>query len=232
MVDEDDGAAADEPSRSTSTHARAMKRRQGVIGVVVAAIIVVLIVVVVSVSIAQGGSTGTDQSSDQIPPVVTGSGAPSGDASSVSPSDPASSDPGAVPTAPVEAAPVPIDSPATSIPGLTFAISSMQSVEGTATAVGEVAGPSIQFTVTATNTTGDPISLETTVVNVTYGDAQTPADSLSTGTVPIPPVVEAGASAAGTYIFNVPLDQRGDLRVSVDYQVGTPIVVFEGAGPQ
>jgi hypothetical protein len=74
--------------------------------------------------------------------------------------------------------------------------------------------------------------LTTAVVNLTFGADNTPATGLSgPGAASLPQEVAAGQTASGVYVFNVPSDQRDLVRVWVDYRLGLPVVVFEGAAP-
>lgn len=142
---------------------------------------------------------------------------------------PASGDP----TPPVEAPPVGFDETAEVVPGVTFAISGLEAVEGEAAGRGEVAGPAIRFRLEIVNGTSEPVPLGTTVVNVFAGPDQNPAPELSgPGAEPFPAEAGAGGEASGVFVFNVPPDQRGDVTISVDYAVGVPVVVFHGAAPR
>ncbi|MCU1557982.1 MAG: hypothetical protein JWN09_1977 [Microbacteriaceae bacterium] len=133
----------------------------------------------------------------------------------------------------VPAAPVPIDQSAAISPGLTAAITKFEAVQGVAKTPGEVSGPSVRTTVTITNNTSAKVSLATTVVTAYYGDGQTPALELSEpGGSPLPNELAAGQSATGVYIFTIPVDQRGKVRIMVDYSVNVQPLVFEGAVPQ
>jgi hypothetical protein len=108
----------------------------------------------------------------------------------------------------------------------------MEAIQGEAERAGEVAGPAVRFVVTVTNTTAQPVSLATALVNVYYGADATPAGELAKpGGSPFPQEVAAGGTAAGTFIFTIPEDERDDVLVTLDYQVGTPVLAFEGAAP-
>lgn len=66
-------------------------------------------------------------------------------------------------------------------------------------------------------------------MNLAYGSDRTPANTFSTGTSSFPASVDAGATATGVYVFAVPADAQDDLRLTVDYAVDVPVVVFEGS---
>lgn len=138
----------------------------------------------------------------------------------------------AAPPATGDPVPVDIDKPADIVPGLTASIDSIEAVQGEASGPGEVAGPSIRFDVTVVNETSGSADLTSTVVTVYYGDADTPASELrKPGGSPLPARVAAGSSATGTYIFSVPDEERGLVRIMVDYSVGVEPLVFEGSVP-
>lgn len=86
---------------------------------------------------------------------------------------------------------------------------------------------------TVANGTDAMVSLNTAVVTVDYGSAETPASELSRpGGSSFPPTVAPGATAVGKFVFTVPSDERGQIRITVDYSVGAAPVVFEGSAPR
>jgi hypothetical protein len=115
---------------------------------------------------------------------------------------------------------------------VTAGVTSVESVQGTAEGPGEVAGPAIRFVVTVTNNSASTLSLRTAVVNVDYGADRTPAAELSSpGGSPFPEEVPAGSSATGTFVYTVPIEERADVRITVDYSVDVPPLVFAGPVP-
>jgi hypothetical protein len=131
-----------------------------------------------------------------------------------------------------EQAPTPIGDPADTDIGVTVTVPSLKAVEGEGQGAGEVSGPSIQFVVSVGNGTSADVSLAGVVINVYYGDDQTPAGELTGGaSSPLPGAVGSGATVSGTYVFAIPKDKRSNVRITVDYQAGSPIVVFEGSAP-
>ncbi len=114
--------------------------------------------------------------------------------------------------------------------GVAVKVSQVEKVDGEARLPGEVGGPSLRFTVTIDNDSPAALDLRTVVVNAFYGADRTPAIALlGPGTEQFPPSLEAGGSAQGVVVFNVPPDERDLVRVEVDLGVGSEIVVFEGA---
>lgn len=130
------------------------------------------------------------------------------------------------------APPVPLNHTASIRDGITAEITGLESVHGQAQKAGEVAGPSLRFTVTIHNSTDHPLSTADVVVNVNAGVEDLPAITLSGPDVSaFPPAIVPGASGSATYVFRVPVDQRGKVRVLVNFQVDSPIAAFEGAAP-
>ncbi|MDJ0337980.1 hypothetical protein [Cryobacterium sp. PH31-O1] len=134
---------------------------------------------------------------------------------------------------PAAQAPVPLTQTAAAVPGVVFGIEAVEAVDGVARGPGEVGGPSLRFTVTVRNDTPDAVNLTATVVNLFFGAEQSPATELTaSGGAPFPEAVAPGATQQGVFVFAVPTDQRDRVRIAVDYLVGVPIVLFEGAAPR
>lgn len=113
--------------------------------------------------------------------------------------------------------------------GVRVRVSAVQSVDGTAEGIGEIAGPSIRFTVSVTNETQTPLDLMDVVVTVDAGAEALPAGELSGPDVsPFPARAETGETVSGTYVFLVPVELRQQVRISLNYSPEEPIVVFEG----
>jgi hypothetical protein len=116
--------------------------------------------------------------------------------------------------------------------GVSAAITEMTAVQGLAIGIGEVAGPAVRFKVTVVNDKATPLSLDRAVVDVTYGHDDAPAGPLS-GPDPLafPLKVAPGASGSGIFIFAVPLDARGNVKIHFNLEAETPIVTFAGRAP-
>jgi len=109
----------------------------------------------------------------------------------------------------------------------------MEAVAGKADGPGEIAGPAVRFTIRIENTTGKTVALSNTVVNAYYGSDESPAVQLRLpGGSDFPAGVKDGATATGVYLFNIPTDERSDVRVTVDTAVNNPVIAFEGAAPK
>ena len=112
--------------------------------------------------------------------------------------------------------------------GLTVRITRITPITGQASAPGEVGGPALRIQLEAHNAGGKPISLDRSVVFVSYGAERTPAEELSTGEKRFSGSVPPGAKRNGTYVFTVPEDQRGDVRVEISYTGTAPTVALQG----
>jgi hypothetical protein len=129
--------------------------------------------------------------------------------------------------------PVPIKTPTEVKAGLTATITDVAAVQGKASGPGEVAGPAVRFTLRLRNDSAEAVPLDTTVVNLYYGKAKTPASALSKpGGTPLPATVAAGGEAAGRYLFVVPRKARDRVLITVDYSVDVSLVAFRGAVPR
>lgn len=116
--------------------------------------------------------------------------------------------------------------------GVSMRVSGRKAVEGEARSVGEVAGPAVRFTIEVTNRTQEPISLAETVVNAEAGADRVPAELLSgPEAAPFPAMVAPGQTVSGAFVFQIPPDQRGAVRVLFHYQAVSPVAAFEGSAP-
>ena len=109
-------------------------------------------------------------------------------------------------------------------------ITRLEAVEGAPQGPGQVAGPALRFTIELENTGTDPIPLDAAVVNVTYGQAATPATEISgPGRVPFAGQLPPGGRATASLVFLVPVEERGVVSVALEYRFGVPIAVFQGS---
>ncbi|KPG87041.1 hypothetical protein AEQ27_03775, partial [Frigoribacterium sp. RIT-PI-h] len=128
-----------------------------------------------------------------------------------------------------ESPPVGLDESPAVVDGVTVRVKSLDGVEGEAALPGEVSGPAVRAELEVYNASTAPVDLSTVVVNLAYGTGRTPANTFSTGTSSFPASVAAGATATGVFVFAVPADAQDDLRLTFDYAVDVPVVVFEGS---
>ncbi|HEY5822672.1 MAG TPA: hypothetical protein VIT20_11890 [Propionibacteriaceae bacterium] len=222
--------------------------------IVAAAVVVVVVIVAIVVGVAArraapvvtpAPTTATESTSSQAGP----SSSPSIPATSAPPSPSASTNPtGGATSAPAPTSsanssatsgnqqtksPVPLDDDEEVKPGLTAEVDKIEAVTGQAEGPGEVGGPAIRFTVKLVNAGDQAQPLDTTVVNVYYGDQATPASSLSgPGVTPLPDSVRPGAEVSATYVFTVPRASRDKVLITVDYSVDTSVVAFRGRAPR
>jgi hypothetical protein len=138
-----------------------------------------------------------------------------------------------VPVEPVKTKPaVPIDQPASFGTGLSVRLTKITAVQGRATAPGEIAGPALRLDLSVHNGSQHVVDLQRLVIFVSYGSERTPAIGLRAGTAPAATRVPAEGSVTGRYVYLVPKDQRGQVRVEVSYSGKAPTVAFEGSAPQ
>lgn len=194
--------------------------------VVVAGAVVVLLALLVAFVVVPAVSGGGDEPGA----AGTTSGSPSAAAPSeggtTAPTDTAP--PAAGPDTP-ESPPVGLDESPSVVDGVTVRVKSLDGVDGEAVLPGEVSGPAVRAELEVYNASTAPVDLSTVVVNLAYGTGRTPANTFSTGTSSFPASVAAGATATGVFVFAVPADAQDDLRLTFDYAVDVPVVVFEGS---
>jgi hypothetical protein len=197
---------------------------------VAAAAVLLLVAVAVAVGVTRGtepGGPGSGPSSSPSDDSAAGSTPEPGDGATpgqTADAAPPSSGPDAQ-----EAPPVGLDASPVVVPGVTLRVKGVTSVDGAASLPGEVTGPAVRVELELTNASGAPADLSTTVVALAYGAERIPANTFSTGTSSFVGQVDTGSSATGVYVFAVPTDDQASLRLTVDYAVGVPVVVFEGA---
>lgn len=207
-----------------SSTAQPRSRRKAWVWVaVVAAVVIIAVVVYFVVTSGRGSEEGSAVGG----PTPTASVTPDpieGDVSA-----PPAPDPSITPETMPELAPVAPDEASDNGQGLVAQIETMKAVEGEAVQPGEIAGPSVQFTLKLTNDTGAAIDLGLVAVNTYIGEERTPARSLvKPGGAPFEGTLEAGGSAIGVYIYNIPEDRRDDVTLTLDYRAGEPAFVFRG----
>ena len=201
-------------------------------------------VIVVAVAIGVLTAAGAPRPAATTRPVTTSSASPSaGPTESASPAaapSPTATKAKAKASPKPAAAPAPqptktatITKPTVIVKSLTAKVTKMEAVQGTAEGPGEIAGPSVRFTIAITNTTGKTFTLSNTVVNAYYGADATPAVELRMpGGRSFPTSVKNGASATGVFLFNIPKSSRAKVEVTVDTSVRNPVVAFKGSAPE
>lgn len=210
------------------------RNRRGAVAIVVILAVILLAVAGIAFATSRGPAAGPSRAASQSTAPVVSATQPSS-VPSVSATPLKTTAPSAGPTA---AAPQPtrtstISSAAPIVKELTARVAKVEAVRGEAQAPGEVAGPSVRFTITITNSTDASVDLTNTVVNAYYGSQATPATELAEpGGRPFPASVGAGRSTTGVFVFNIPAAQREQVKVTVDTSVQNPVVAFVGRAPR
>jgi hypothetical protein len=201
-------------------------RRNRIIAIVVVAVVIAVIIgLVIFASLSRLNSQGPSGTATT---PATAIPMPTGATPTFTPATPT---PGPTGTAPPTSAPaVGFSKKVTVAPGVVVSVSKIEDVAGKASLPGEVAGPSLRFTVVITNSSSSTISLQNVVVNVYDGADQSPAIELSApGAKAFPQHVSSGSSGSGVYVYNVPKADRNKVTLTLDYGVNSPTAVFTGA---
>ena len=128
---------------------------------------------------------------------------------------------------------VPIDEPAIDARAVTVSLTTREAVQGEARGLGQVAGPAVRMEITFTNGSSRPVSLDAVIVDVVYGADRTSASSMSgPRVVALSGTLAVGASRVGAFVFDVPVDQRDLVTITVVRSADAPPVMFEGAFPR
>lgn len=226
---------SDQPVRRSSRRTTVV-----LVGVLIAVIVVVAVAGLITAAALPPASSPTASAV----PAASGSTAPS---TTSTPTVSATAKPSASATAkakakakattaptpqPTKSAPITQSTPAAIKKELSVRVTKMEAVAGTADGPGEVAGPSVRFTIRIDDSTGKSVDLSNTVVNAYFGADSTPAIALqSPGGKAFPASVKDGGSATGVFVFNIPKASRGTVQVTVDTSVNNPVIAFKGAAP-
>jgi len=112
--------------------------------------------------------------------------------------------------------------------GLTVELSSVEPIESSAPAPGQVSGPAFAITMMIKNTGDEPvdtsrieISLEDSSGNPGSGMIGEPAEWFEGS-------IDPGTQASGVYVFTVDESERDTVRVTFSLRPGLPAVVFTG----
>jgi hypothetical protein len=121
---------------------------------------------------------------------------------------------------------------ATASDRISVSLGRIEAVQGVAYAPGEIAGPALRVTVRLVNDGPTPLNLGLVAVNAYIGKDRVPAGTVTKpGGKPFAGELAQGRAADGVYLFVVPLDQRRDVTVTVDYSADVPTAVFRGPMP-
>jgi hypothetical protein len=191
--------SSDDQTPTDPTTPRSRRRLVVVGGVVVVLALLVAFVIVPALS-GRDDEPGTAGTTSGSPSAATPS-----EGGSAAPTDTAP--PAAGPDTP-ESPPVGLDESPSVVDGVTVRVKSLDGVDGEATLPGEVSGPAVRAELEVYNASTAPVDLATSS---------------------FPASVAAGDTATGVYVFAVPADAQDDLRLTFDYAVDVPVVVFEGS---
>lgn len=115
---------------------------------------------------------------------------------------------------------------------LSLQVVEVEPVRGVARGPGEIAGPAVRFTVRLANAGDRPLSLESVVLAVSYGRAETPAVTLTgPGGHPFGGTLGAGRSQTATYVVAIPQAARGRVQVIASHTGTAPAVRLVGSVP-
>jgi hypothetical protein len=196
------------------------------------ALAVLLMVAVVAVGVLLGHGDRTPSAAGSTSSPATTSGAV-----------PVATDAPTPPPTPVPTGPTgDVDSPAASLPavaldhraavgdGIIATIGSIDAIQGTGTGRGNVAGPALRVTVLLENGTKAAVSADAVTVGLASGSDLVPASPLDDpSAAPFTGMLQPGKQATGVYVFSIPENRRISVTVSVGYQAGAPIMVFQGS---
>lgn len=114
--------------------------------------------------------------------------------------------------------------------GLTVTVDEIRPVESDAQGPGMMGGPAVTVVVTVRNDTARQLRTPGGSMSLTYGPEDIPADfAPQPDDRPVPPVIEPGAEASGSYTFVLPEAQRDDLTITFNYSPANPAAVFTGS---
>ncbi|EXJ53240.1 MULTISPECIES: DUF4352 domain-containing protein [unclassified Microbacterium] len=224
-----ENSSGDDADRADDATARARRNRVLIGGAV--AVVVAAIAIVIGVMAAR---TGASDAASPTPAATSGAATSPGASPTASVPAPSGSGTPASTDAPAPGRetlpPVSLDDTAEVPAGPGVRVTSIEAVEGEAVVPGEIAGPALRVTVEVDNTTADAIDLRTATVTLSYGDPLQPGNPISKPAgAAFPDSVEPGQTASGTFVFEVPKDQRDRVQIAVDLSIDDPIVAFEGS---
>lgn len=116
---------------------------------------------------------------------------------------------------------------------LVVTVVSVEAAEAGRDIPGERSGPAVKVVIAVENHGDQVVDTSGASVNLTYGDDDLiPAPQvLDDASSVLAPSLPPGGTAQGTYLFAVPLDSAGNVRIMVDVLASEPDVVFSGPRP-
>jgi hypothetical protein len=116
--------------------------------------------------------------------------------------------------------------------GITVLLQNASGVTHEAGAPGELRGPAVDLELLLSNGADAPVNLDRVTVTMVYGAAGTPAIPVPSGAEPFGGDLAAGESASGRYRFLIPTEERGAVRILVNYSAEQPTVILTGPLPE
>jgi hypothetical protein len=110
-----------------------------------------------------------------------------------------------------------------------IALIKLRGVQVEAVGPGEIAGPALAVTLRLVNRTSRPVDLSYASVDVIGSDGQVASPTPEPPADPFRGKVAPGASAEGTYVFNMAESVRDRIDVYVSYSAGVPVAHFRGS---
>lgn len=115
------------------------------------------------------------------------------------------------------------------IEDLTVKLLSVEAIEATAEAPGQVAGPAVAITLTMSNSGSRPVDAAGVEVNLEDANGNPGAGMIDAPAAWFEGEIDPGGEIAGVYVFSVAETARDPIQVSVTVRPGAPAVVFSGA---
>ncbi|MGC5077588.1 hypothetical protein [Agrococcus sp. DT81.2] len=112
--------------------------------------------------------------------------------------------------------------------GIRVEIVSLEPTEVAAETPGEVSGPALVVSVTASNDSAAPQSVDSAVVTVETADGEVGVGTTAGHPSPFAGVIQPGESVSGRYVFMLDPAAGREVTVSVNYAAGEPVAVFTG----
>jgi hypothetical protein len=113
--------------------------------------------------------------------------------------------------------------------GISVRIVDMEAVDAEAYMPGEVSGPGAAISLEITNGSATDLDLDMLPVDPVNAADRSATLITSRETVAHSGTLAAGASAEGTYLFTIAVDDRSDVSLRVNNLASEPTVVFEGS---
>lgn len=215
------------PERPGETEAVSMRRTRIIVIAAIALVVLAVIGITIALLVAPPAPPSADPGED---PTPSASDTPEPSESESATPDPEATAP---PVGESDSPVAPIDGSAEVFTGVTATVTNLESVQGEARGPGEIAGPSIRVTIALTNDTSTTLDLSSVIANAYSGPASDPAIQLDNpGSAPFTGAIEPGGSSTGVYVFNIPLANRDQVTIELDYGAEVPSVLFTGAAPR